>query len=143
LTLELVENQPLDLSHRYVMPNLTQLSCLGVEFAIDDFGSGYATPARVRRLLDIAAFAFSCLKLDLALMRQWQTAAGRRRIECAVDLAQTYRLQVVAEGIETKEQLDYARRLGCLAQGFYIGQKFPLEHLTGWLDARRHELLAA
>lgn len=101
---------------------LHQLRGLGVQLSLDDFGTGYSSLAYLRRL------PIHELKIDrsfvLHALDQSDDAAVARMI---VQLAQTLRLDVVAEGVETAEQLTFLRDIGCRRfQGYMFGRPEPM-----------------
>lgn len=103
---------------------LQELRALGVKIALDDFGSGYASLAHVRRLpLDL-------VKLDRSLVREAaHGSADAHILAAAIEMARALRIEVVAEGCETAQQLALLQALGCgLVQG---------HHLSRPVDAQR------
>jgi EAL domain-containing protein (putative c-di-GMP-specific phosphodiesterase class I) len=100
---------------------LERLRALGVHLSVDDFGTGYSSLAYLRR------FPVDFLKVD----RSFVAGLGRDDedsaiVEAVVSMAHSLRLSVVAEGVETSEQLARLRDLGCeLAQGFYFAAAVP------------------
>jgi diguanylate cyclase (GGDEF)-like protein/PAS domain S-box-containing protein len=117
LELELTENI---LMHDFgqVIVQLRQLSDLGVTISIDDFGTGFSSLSYVKRL------PVDRLKIDQSFIRDVISDPSDRAIVAAiVNLAHSLRMDVVAEGIETVEQLEYVRSAGCDAvQGYYCGR---------------------
>jgi EAL domain-containing protein (putative c-di-GMP-specific phosphodiesterase class I) len=96
----------------------------GVTVSIDDFGSGHSSIERA-----IAVHARE-LKIDRALV----AAGDWRALADAAELARESRMRVVAEGIETAEQLERARDAGCdRGQGFYIARPSPPDEFEDWL----------
>jgi diguanylate cyclase (GGDEF)-like protein/PAS domain S-box-containing protein len=97
---------------------LEELADLGVRIAIDDFGTGYSSLAYLKR------FPVEILKIDQSFVYGIEHETENRAIvEAIVGMASSLDLRVVAEGVETPEQLKIVRDLGCdFAQGFYIGQ---------------------
>ncbi len=98
--------------------NLNQLRALGIKIAIDDFGTGYSSLSYLRRL------PFDKLKLDQSFTRSAvtnpQDAAITRAI---VTMAHSLDMVVVAEGVETRVQLDFLEALGCrIMQGYLLGR---------------------
>ncbi|MGE3324180.1 MAG: putative bifunctional diguanylate cyclase/phosphodiesterase [Acidimicrobiia bacterium] len=95
---------------------LRSLKALGVRLAVDDFGTGYSSLAYLRR------FPVDVVKIDRAFV----AGIGRNNddteiVRLVTTLARTLRLQAVAEGVETRVQLDNLRDMGCdRAQGFYL-----------------------
>jgi diguanylate cyclase (GGDEF)-like protein/PAS domain S-box-containing protein len=117
LELELTENILMhDLNQ--VVVQLQQLSDLGITISIDDFGTGFSSLSYVKRL------PLDRLKIDQSFVRDVASDPSDRAIIAAVvNLAHSLRMEVVAEGIETVEQLEYVRLVGCDAvQGYYFGK---------------------
>jgi diguanylate cyclase (GGDEF)-like protein len=102
---------------------LKELADLGVRIAIDDFGTGYSSLAYLKR------FPVDILKIDQSFISGIEFESDNRAIvEAIVGLASNLDLRVIAEGVETPEQLKIVRDLGChYAQGFYIGHPVPPE----------------
>jgi EAL domain-containing protein (putative c-di-GMP-specific phosphodiesterase class I) len=108
------------------------LKDLGVRLSIDDFGTGYSSLAHLKRL------AVDTLKID----RSFVDGLGREAEDTAIvmavlGMARSLGLSVVAEGVETEEQLEALRDLGCtLAQGFYFARPEPPESVARLLSRR-------
>ncbi|KDE40996.1 diguanylate cyclase/phosphodiesterase (GGDEF & EAL domains) with PAS/PAC sensor(s) [Nitrincola lacisaponensis] len=111
---------------------ISELLRLGVSVAIDDFGTGYSSLNYVRTL------ALSQLKIDLSFIRNIETSEkDRRLVEAMVAMAHAMDLEVIAEGVETPQQLDLLQRMGCdQGQGYYFSRPQPEETLTRWLQNR-------
>jgi diguanylate cyclase (GGDEF)-like protein len=102
---------------------LEQLSDLGVELSIDDFGTGYSSLSYLKR------FPLDELKVDKSFVDGLGTDANDTAIVAAiVAMAHALDLRVVAEGVETAEQLERLRTLGCeQVQGYYFARPGPPE----------------
>lgn len=122
LELELTETHLLEDMERATRA-LDQLRSLGVTIAVDDFGTGYSSMTYLRELpVDV-------LKIDRTFVaRATEHGYDSTVIEAVLAIARTLELSVVAEGIETGEQLDYVRSRGCdAAQGFLMARPMPIE----------------
>jgi len=128
LILELTENAFIDDATK-VRATLTALKQLGVRVLIDDFGTGYSSLSYLHEL------PVSGIKLDRMWFRAIETSETQREIvRTIVGLAHFMHMDVVAEGIETPNQLSAARDLNCdFAQGFCFGRPFDAEHATRYL----------
>jgi diguanylate cyclase (GGDEF)-like protein len=100
---------------------LEQLSRMGVVVSVDDFGTGYSSMAYLRR------FPIDKLKIDRTFIGELLSRADDASIVRAiVSLAHNLRLKVVAEGVETSDQLELLRSLGCdQYQGFWFSPAVP------------------
>jgi diguanylate cyclase (GGDEF)-like protein/PAS domain S-box-containing protein len=111
---------------------LQKLKALGVAVSIDDFGTGYSSLAYLRR------FAFDKLKIDIAFIRGITTDAEDAAIVLAIiRMAHTLKLEVIAEGVETAEQLDFLKTHHCdQMQGYYFSRPLPVEELEAVLNVQ-------
>jgi EAL domain-containing protein (putative c-di-GMP-specific phosphodiesterase class I) len=100
---------------------LHSLRDMGVNIALDDFGVGYSSLAYLR------TFPFTCVKIDRSFVKGIQANPESMAIvKAVVDIAAAMRIQVTAEGIETRQELDCVRALGCDAvQGYFLGRPVP------------------
>ncbi|KKB76472.1 hypothetical protein VW35_16860 [Devosia soli] len=102
---------------------LTQIRALGVSIAIDDFGTGYSSLATLR------SFPFDKIKLDRSFMSEVEHSEQSKAIVRAIlALGRSLSVPVLAEGVETIEQLDVLRLEGCNeAQGFFLGRPAAMD----------------
>jgi EAL domain-containing protein (putative c-di-GMP-specific phosphodiesterase class I) len=122
LEIEITENVIMkDLEH--ISQKLRELASLNVRIAIDDFGTGYSSLNYIHRL------PIHTLKVDQSFVRGIRSGEDEACIVNAiVAMAPGLRLEIVAEGVETDEQLAYLKKLGChQVQGFYYGPARPRE----------------
>lgn len=105
---------------------LQSLSAMGVHISIDDFGTGYSSLSYLRR------FPLDKLKIDRSFIRDLMTNADDACIVRAIiSLAHSLRLRVVAEGVETSQQLEFLRELGCdQYQGYYCSPAVPADQFV-------------
>ena len=97
---------------------LEQLSRMGVLVSVDDFGTGYSSMSYLRR------FPIDKLKIDRGFVKDLMTRADDASIvQAIISLAHSLRLKVVAEGVETPEQLDALKSMGCdQYQGYHFSR---------------------
>ncbi len=136
LELELTESQLLD-SVEHIIATFEQLHALGVQLAIDDFGTGYSSLSYLKR------FPVDYVKIDQAFIRGLlegnQDAAITRAI---IAMAKSLQLKVVAEGVETREQLEFLREHGCdEVQGYLISRPVDATAFRALLERSTADLM--
>jgi EAL domain-containing protein (putative c-di-GMP-specific phosphodiesterase class I) len=109
--------------------HLQALKQLNVKLALDDFGTGYSSLAYLKR------FPFDFLKIDRAFISDITKSSKDAMIATAViAMGHSLNLRVVAEGVETEEQLDYLRRHRCdEIQGYYFSRPVPAAEFAAML----------
>lgn len=110
---------------------LNELRGLGLLIALDDFGTGYSALSYLRRL------SIDTLKIDRSFIRDLPGSEQESALVISIlNLARNHGLEVVAEGVETQEQLDFLRQQGCsLIQGFLLARPMPLDRFEALLPA--------
>ncbi|MBD0319777.1 MAG: EAL domain-containing protein, partial [Gemmatimonadetes bacterium] len=108
---------------------LQELSSLGIELQLDDFGTGYSSLAYLHR------FPIAALKIDRSFVSRMQPENPTTQLVRSIaGMARGLSLAVTAEGVETADQLDRVREMGCdFAQGFLISPPLPAEEFRALL----------
>lgn len=130
LELEITESMLLT-SLDQVVEKMNVLSEMGFYIALDDFGTGYSS------LSYLSTLPLNKLKIDQAFVRDIGGDKNDRVIvETIISMAQHLDMEVIAEGVEEKEQLDYLREHGCHQyQGYYFGKPVPAdEFFRCWIE---------
>ncbi|TBV08689.1 putative bifunctional diguanylate cyclase/phosphodiesterase [Phytopseudomonas dryadis] len=135
LEFELTETAVMRRSEQ-VQQTMRRLGQLGVRFSLDDFGTGFSSFEHLSNL------PIALLKIDRSFVDGMQRCPQRQQlVQAMINLAHNLDLQVVAEGVETAEQLQLLRRFGCdQVQGYLISRALPLDDLAGFLAAGRLRL---
>jgi len=109
---------------------MQQIKAMGIHFAIDDFGTGYSSLSYLKKM------PMDCIKIDKSFLSgMLENAADFQIIASTIAMVQKLQLQVVAEGVETREQLELLRQQGCdIAQGYLIARPIPQPELAGFLE---------
>lgn len=136
LELELTESLIMDEAEN-VIETLRSLKAVGVRLSIDDFGTGYSSLSYLRR------FAIDKLKIDRSFVQDaTRTADGAAIVKAVIGLAKTLNLCVIAEGVETHEQLHFLSQQGCdEVQGYYFARPMPPEAFAHFIREHMHETL--
>jgi diguanylate cyclase (GGDEF)-like protein/PAS domain S-box-containing protein len=135
LELEITENVAME-DVELTMSTLAQFRASGVTIAIDDFGTGHSSLSYLKR------FPIDALKIDKGFVAdlpdKFEDAAI---VSSVISLANGLGLRVVAEGVETKEQLDFLRENGCReVQGFYFSYPVAAHEIRRTLTAEREKV---
>jgi EAL domain-containing protein (putative c-di-GMP-specific phosphodiesterase class I) len=111
----------------------------GVQLAVDDFGTGYSSLSYLRK------FPIDALKIDQSFVRQITTTPDETTIVTAIiNMGRSLHLRVIAEGVETEEELEFLRAHQCAeAQGYYFSRPVTAEHFAKLLGVHhvKHSLL--
>jgi diguanylate cyclase (GGDEF)-like protein len=132
--LELEITESLVMSHgESAVAVLQKLKSLGVRIAIDDFGTGYSSLAYLKR------FPIDTIKVDRSFIKDIPSDSGDKQITRAIiAMAHSLRLRVVAEGVETADQLKFLRSQRCdTGQGYYLHRPLPAAEVAAVLELNR------
>jgi diguanylate cyclase (GGDEF)-like protein len=110
--------------------SLQSLKALGVSVSLDDFGTGYSSLSYIRR------FPIDKIKIDRSFVKEVETEPSCRAIvKSVIDLCRNMKLTCIVEGMETADQVNVLRTLGCRTmQGYLFGKPMPAAEVLGFLD---------
>jgi len=131
IILEVTENAAMtDVAH--VLENLARLRMYGFGLSIDDYGTGYSSMQQVTRI------AFSELKIDKAFVKGFaENGPLRIIVQSSIDMAHKLRIKCVAEGVETEQDWDALKSMGCdVAQGYFIAKPMDLASLCDFCERK-------
>ena len=128
--LEITESAYTDDS-THIIDTVKQLRRLGFRIEMDDFGSGYSS------LNMLSTLPIDALKLDMKFIRTAFTGRkDTRMIELIIDIADYLKVPVIAEGVETEEQMSTLKNLGCdYVQGYYFSRPVPPEEFEPFITS--------
>jgi EAL domain-containing protein (putative c-di-GMP-specific phosphodiesterase class I)/ActR/RegA family two-component response regulator len=117
-----------------ILDVLARLRMKGFAISIDDFGTGYAMMQQLRHI------PATEIKIDQSFVQNMQGSnSDRIVVEKTVEIGHELGLKVVAEGVETAEQLEFLRKIGCdLVQGYYFSKPLAPKELMQWLANYRN-----
>ena len=115
-----------------VVGKMHRLRAMGVSLSIDDFGTGYSSLSYLKQM------PLDQIKIDQSFTRDiGADPTDAIMVKTIIDLARNFQLHVIAEGVETREQLAFLQRHGCMAyQGYLFGKPMPIERFEAL--ARHH-----
>ncbi len=130
LELELTESVLLE--SQEALDLLETLGDFGINLSLDDFGTGYSSLSYLKRL------PFGKIKIDRSFVKEiGKDEDGETLARTIINMAKTLGIEPIAEGVETKEQIDFLRASGCReAQGYLFAKPLPLAEFQAWLQAR-------
>lgn len=120
LKLEITESTAMENAERTI-EILSELSRIGTQLSIDDFGTGYSSLSYLHRL------PFDTLKIDRSFVKEvGENGENSEILQTIISLAKNLKMKVIAEGIETENQLRLLRNLGCdYGQGYLMSKPLP------------------
>ena len=135
LELEITESMVMDHPEQAIK-TLRQLKSMGITLAIDDFGTGYSSLGYLKR------FPIDYIKIDRAFIKDIPASVDDTIItRTIIDMTHNLRLKVVAEGVETREQLEFLRLHGCdEMQGFFFSRPLAEDAFLKLLQAQEVKL---
>ncbi|MCW8943185.1 MAG: EAL domain-containing protein, partial [Sedimenticola sp.] len=128
LEVEITESVMMEDPDRMI-ESLSELKELGIRLALDDFGTGHSSLSYLQR------FPFDKLKIDRAFIRNITESPDDAAIAMTIGaMAKSLNLTVIAEGVETQEQLDFLKKCGCNEiQGYFISKPVPAKKFIALL----------
>ena len=131
LIIEVTENMGLVDAER-ACAIIKKLRSIGIATSIDDFGIGYSS------LSYLQMFPFNELKIDRSFILKIDEVATQTIVRAIIEIAHMLEINVIAEGVETKEQLDILKAVRCDAiQGYYYSKPLQIEEASKLIDAER------
>lgn len=111
---------------------LHALDTLSIRLALDDFGTGYSSLSHLKK------FPVDTVKIDRSFIQDISTNPDDATVvDAIIAMAHRLKLQVIGEGVETDNQLEFIRESGCdLAQGYYFSEPLPPEEFAKWVKDR-------
>jgi diguanylate cyclase (GGDEF)-like protein/PAS domain S-box-containing protein len=136
LVLEVTESALID--DRVAAPALAALKELGAALALDDFGTGYSSLTSLRR------YPFDTIKIDRSFVAEiGRSTQDMAIVQHVIHLAHDLGMRVVAEGVETAQQLDMLAEAGAdVAQGYFLGRPAPAADMTAMLGTALRQFVA-
>ena len=127
LEMEITERVVLNLDE--IAERMAEFAAMGIRFAIDDFGAGYASLQHLHRL------PISTLKIDRSfIQRLGESCRSYPIVKAVIELAHSLEIQVIAEGVEDEDQMQLLRELKCdCIQGFLLSRPLPPEEIEIFL----------
>ncbi|WP_068118459.1 putative bifunctional diguanylate cyclase/phosphodiesterase [Tropicimonas marinistellae] len=130
LNIEVLETVVADATNDTITSNIAALAKLGCQVDLDDFGTGHASIANIRR------FAVNRIKIDRSFVTHVDTDRNQQKMVSAIlSMADQLDLDTLAEGVESVGEHAMMAQLGCgHVQGYSVAQPMPFEDALGWMD---------
>lgn len=133
LIIEVTENIGL-FDYEQASTIINQLRELGIVMSIDDFGVGYSSLSYLQR------YAFKELKIDRSFIVKIDELASQTIVKAVIEIAHMLEMDVIAEGVETKEQFEILKSIRCDGiQGYYFAKPLPIEEATQLIENERQK----
>jgi len=128
--IEVTESIFLDMGEE-VSNQLQELRTLGLSLSIDDFGTGYSS------LSYLQSMTFNILKIDQSFISRLPgSESDLNLVKAIINMSKALHLEIIAEGVETEQQLILMKDLGCdIVQGYYISHPLPADEFLRWLES--------
>ncbi len=121
-----------DFVHDTVKANVMAMHTYGLEFALDDYGTGYSN---LQRMLD---FPFKLIKLDKRFVDEWEDSTMRTVIRNTIHMLKDIGKEIVVEGVETEEEAKWFTEQNCdYIQGFYYAKPMPEKEFLEFLSKQK------
>ncbi len=119
-----------------IIETVNKLRSLGFQIEMDDFGTGYSS------LNTISMLPIDALKLDMQFVRNaFSERKDTKMLEVIIDLADYLAVPVIAEGVETEDQMLTLKAMGCdFVQGFYFSRPVPADEYEHFMEERKRQL---
>ncbi|MDZ5725441.1 putative bifunctional diguanylate cyclase/phosphodiesterase [Acetobacterium sp. K1/6] len=113
---------------------LSQFHAMGIQISIDDFGTGYSSLSYLKK------FAVDKIKIDRSFIKGIPHYDNGTIAKVIIELAGNFNLQVIAEGVETPEQIDFLLKNNChIAQGFYYAKPLDEDELLAFMEKSKRD----
>jgi diguanylate cyclase (GGDEF)-like protein len=127
IELEITESMLMQEVER-ITKSLNILRDLGMKVSIDDFGTGYSSLSYLRKL------PVDTLKIDKSFIDELENCDDQQLTHAIISMGKIMNLNIIAEGVETKEQLEVLKKIGCdEVQGYYFSKPKPIKEFEKWL----------
>jgi EAL domain-containing protein (putative c-di-GMP-specific phosphodiesterase class I) len=128
LEMEITERVVLNFDE--IAKRMEQLAEIGIRFAVDDFGTGYSSLQHLQRL------PISTLKIDRSFVQQLsESSRSYPIVKAIIAMGHSLQMEVIAEGVETEDQMQVLRKLGCkCVQGFLLSHPSPPDVIESILN---------
>ena len=138
IILEITESAYSD-DEDFIIPTVNALRNIGLRVEMDDFGTGYSSLGMISKL------PIDALKMDMTFVRNAFAGHGdMKMIELIIDIAGYLRVPMVAEGVETKEQVEVLKEMGCdIIQGYYFSKPVPADDFETFIEEKQRMIAAA